>query len=86
MTKFHESTKTGLSDLLFWNIRCWQFQDKTNEGARLEDLKIQGVLRYGKGLKSIKEPRWNKSKPKAEAAKTGLSSLDTGVSGFLRTD
>jgi hypothetical protein len=38
-------------------------------------LKIKGILRHGKGLKGIKEPRWNKSKPKAEAAKTILSSL-----------
>jgi hypothetical protein len=30
-------------------------------------------LRHGKGLKSIKKPRWKKSKPKAEAAKIGLS-------------
>jgi hypothetical protein len=36
-------------------------------------LKIQGVLRHGKGLKGIKEPRWKKSKPKAEAAKSGPS-------------
>jgi hypothetical protein len=35
-------------------------------------LKIQGVLRHGKGLKGIKEPKWRKSKPKVEAAKTGL--------------
>jgi hypothetical protein len=41
------------------------------EEAKLKELKIQGVLRHGKGLRSIKEPRWKESKPKAEAAKTG---------------
>jgi hypothetical protein len=42
------------------------------EGAKLEGLKLQGVLRHEKILKGIKEPRWKKSKPKAEVAKTGL--------------
>jgi hypothetical protein len=46
-----------------------------NEGAKLKDLKIQGVWRHWKGLKGIKAPRWKKSKPKAEAAKTGLSGM-----------
>jgi hypothetical protein len=27
-------------------------------------------------LKGIKEPRWKKSKPKAEVAKTGLSNFE----------
>jgi hypothetical protein len=75
MTKFGKSEKTGLSGLLFRNIRFYQFQGNTKEGAKLEDLKIQCVLRHGKGLKGIKEPRWKKSKPKAEVAKTGLSGL-----------
>jgi hypothetical protein len=39
----------------------------------LEDLKIQGVMRHGKILKGIMEPRWKKFKPKAEVTKTGLS-------------
>jgi hypothetical protein len=73
MTKFGKSGKTGLSDLLFRNIQFWQFQYKTKKGARLKDLKIQGVLKHGNGLKSINKPRWKKSKPKAEAAKTGRS-------------
>jgi hypothetical protein len=34
---------------------------------------MQDVLRYRKGLKSIKEPIWKKSKPEAEIVKTGLS-------------
>jgi hypothetical protein len=38
-------------------------------------LMIQGVLRYGKRLRIIKESRWKKSKPKVEAVKTGLSGL-----------
>jgi hypothetical protein len=53
----------------------WQFQGKTKEGVRLEDLKIQGVLRHGKGLKSNKVPKWKKSILKAEAVKIGLSGL-----------
>jgi hypothetical protein len=73
MTKFGKSGKIGLSSLLFRTIRFWQFQDKTKEGPKLKDLKIQGVLRHGKEIKGIKEPRWKKSKLKAEAAKTGLS-------------
>jgi hypothetical protein len=36
-------------------------------------LKIQEVLRNGKILKAVKEPRWEKSKPKVEVTKTGLS-------------
>jgi hypothetical protein len=42
MIKFGKSKKTGLSGLPFQNIRFWQFQSKTEEGAKLEDLKIQG--------------------------------------------
>jgi hypothetical protein len=38
-------------------------------------LKIQSVLRREKGLRSIKESRWKKSKPKAEAAKIKLSNF-----------
>jgi hypothetical protein len=39
----------------------------------LEVLKIQDVMRHGKGLKGINEPIWKKSKPEAEVAKTELS-------------
>jgi hypothetical protein len=35
-------------------------------------LKIQDVLRHGKVLKSIKDPRWKKYKPEAEVTKIGL--------------
>jgi hypothetical protein len=73
MSKFDKSGKTGLSGFLFWTIRFWQFQGKTKKRVKLKDLKIQDVLRLGKGLKGIKEPRWKKSKPKSEAAKTRLS-------------
>jgi hypothetical protein len=40
MTKFGKFGKTGISDLPFRNIQFWQFQNKTKEGAKLEDLKI----------------------------------------------
>jgi hypothetical protein len=73
MTKFGESKKIGLSDLLFQNIQFRQFQSKIKEWARLEDLKVHCVLMHGKGLKCIKELRWKKSKSEAEAARTGLS-------------
>jgi hypothetical protein len=49
------------------------FQNRNKEGAKLEDLKIQGVLRHGKILKGIKEPRWKKSKTKAKITKIKLS-------------
>jgi hypothetical protein len=72
MTKFDKSKKTGLSGFLFWTIWFRQFQDKTKEGAKFKDLKIQDVLRHEKGLTSVNETRWKKSKAKDEAAKTGL--------------
>jgi hypothetical protein len=75
MTKFGEYGNIGLTGFLFWNIRFWQLQDKNKKGAKLEDLHIQGILRHGKGLRSIKESRWKKSKPKVEAAKIRLSGL-----------
>jgi hypothetical protein len=53
MTKFGKSGKTRLSGLLFRDIWFWQFQVKTKEGAKLEDLETQGVLRHGKGLRNI---------------------------------
>jgi hypothetical protein len=52
------------------------------EGAKLKDLKNQGVLRDEKGIKGVKEPNWKKSKPKAEAKKSDCLILDTGVSNF----
>jgi hypothetical protein len=46
ITKFGKSEKTRLSDFLFRTIRFYQFQGKAKKGAKLEDLKIQGVLRH----------------------------------------
>jgi hypothetical protein len=57
MTKFDKAEKTGLTDLPNRSIRFRQFQSKTDEGAKLEDLKIQSVLKQEKGLKGIKGPR-----------------------------
>jgi hypothetical protein len=59
---------SGLSDFS-------RFQNRNKEGAKLEDLKIQCVLSHEKLIKGIKEPIWKKSKPKAEVAKSGLSSF-----------
>jgi hypothetical protein len=57
MTKFGKSRKIGLSCLPFQNIQFWQFQSKTEEGAKPKDLKIQGISKQEKGLKGIKGPR-----------------------------
>jgi hypothetical protein len=51
MTKFGKSGKAGLSNLPLRNIRFWHFQSKTEEGAKIEDLKIQCVLKQENGLK-----------------------------------
>jgi hypothetical protein len=34
-------------------------------------LKIQGILRHGKGLRNIREAGWKKSKLKAKVTKIG---------------
>jgi hypothetical protein len=57
MIKFGRIRKTKLSGLPNQSIRFWQFQSQTKEGAKLEDLKIQRVLKLEKGLKYIKGPR-----------------------------
>jgi hypothetical protein len=57
MTKFGKARKSGLFNLPNWSIWFWQFQSKTDEVTKLEDLKIQGVLKQEKGLKGIKGPR-----------------------------
>jgi hypothetical protein len=51
------------------------FQSRNTIRATLKDLKIQDFLRHGKGIKSIKEPRWKESKPEDEVTKTRLSSF-----------
>jgi hypothetical protein len=56
MTKFDKSEETGPSGFLLRTMRFWQFQGKTKEGAKVEDLKIQYVLKYEKGLEGIKGP------------------------------
>jgi hypothetical protein len=45
MTKFGKARKTRCSGFLFWTVRFRQFQNKTEEGAKLEDLKIQCGLK-----------------------------------------
>jgi hypothetical protein len=57
MIKFDRTRKIKLSGLPNQSIRFWQFQSQTKEGAKLEDLKIQRVLKLEKGLKYIKGPR-----------------------------
>jgi hypothetical protein len=43
MIKFDKSKKIELFGFLFRTIQFYQFQGKTKEGTKLEDLKIQGV-------------------------------------------
>jgi hypothetical protein len=57
MTKLGKDRKSGLFNLPNCCIWFWQFQSKTDEVTKLEDLKIQGVLKQEKGLKGIKGPR-----------------------------
>jgi hypothetical protein len=70
MTKFGLAGKTGCFDFLFWTVRFWQFQNMNNTWAKLEDLKIQDVLKQEEGLKGIKGLRLNKIKQEVEIAKT----------------
>jgi hypothetical protein len=72
-TKFDKSGKIGQSDLSFRNIQFRQFQSKTEERTKLEDLKNQGVLKHEKWLTSIMGPRWKKIKQEAKVTKIGLS-------------
>jgi hypothetical protein len=57
MTEFGKSRKTGPSDFPFWAVRFQQFHRKAKEEAKLEDLKIQCVLKQEKWLKGFKGPR-----------------------------
>jgi hypothetical protein len=49
MTKFGKSEKIGPSGFSFRTVQFRQFQSKAKEEAKLEDLKIQGVLKQEKG-------------------------------------
>jgi hypothetical protein len=57
MTKFGKAVKIGLSSFPNQSIWFWQLQSKTEEGAKLEDLKIQCILKQENGLKGIEGPR-----------------------------
>jgi hypothetical protein len=54
MIKFGKARKIGCFGFLFGIVRFQQFQNMNMIEAKLEDLKIQGVLKQGKGLKGIK--------------------------------
>jgi hypothetical protein len=45
MAKFGKARKIGLFGLPKQSIQFWQFESKTEEEAKLEDLKIQDVLK-----------------------------------------
>jgi hypothetical protein len=70
MTKFGKAGKTGCFGFLFRIVQFWQFQNMKKVGAKLRDLKIQGVLKQEDGLKGFKGLRWTKMKQEANAAKT----------------
>jgi hypothetical protein len=53
MTKFGKAEKIGCSDFLFRIVRFQQFHNMNMIGVKLEDWKILGVLKQGKGLKGI---------------------------------
>jgi hypothetical protein len=53
MTKFGKTEKIELSNLPNWSIRFLQFQSKIEKGVKVEDFKIQGVLKQENGLKDI---------------------------------
>jgi hypothetical protein len=74
MTKFGKAGKNGPSGFLFRTIRFLTVS-KQKQGAKLEDLKIQCVLKHEKRLKGIKGPRWKKIKQEVKVIKTGLSNL-----------
>jgi hypothetical protein len=44
MTKFGKVGKTGPFGFLLRTIWFWQFQNKTMERVKFEDLKSQGIL------------------------------------------
>jgi hypothetical protein len=52
--------------------------------AKLENLKIQGVLKHRKRLKGIKRPRYKKIKQEAEVAKIGPSGLPNRTIRFYQ--
>jgi hypothetical protein len=83
MTKFGKAEKTRLSGLPNQSIRFLQFQTKPEEGAKLEDLKIQGVLKQENGLIGIKGQRWKKIKQEVEVTKIGPSGLPNWTIRFF---
>jgi hypothetical protein len=69
MTKFGKSEKTGLSGLLFQNIQFQQFQSKPEERVKLEDLKIQGVLKQEFFFKRHQETKMEANQARSQSHK-----------------
>jgi hypothetical protein len=76
MTKFGKAEKTGCFSFLLQIVRFWQFQTQTKQGARIEDLKIQGEFKHGKGRQALKDQDKRNSRQKDEVAKTGWSDFE----------
>jgi hypothetical protein len=76
MTKFGKVKKTRCSGFLFRIVQFLQFQTQIEEGAKIEDLKIQGEFKNGKGRQGTNK---RNSSQKNEVTKIGWSN-------FLRTD
>jgi hypothetical protein len=75
MRKFDKAKKTRCSGFWFRTFRFWQFQGKVKNGAKLEDLKIQGSFEHERGRQGIKGPRQMRFKLKVEVTKIGWFGL-----------
>jgi hypothetical protein len=67
------------SGFLFQTVQFWQFQTQKEEGAKIEDLKIQGEFKHEKEGKALKDQDKRNSSQKDEVAKAGWSGF-----GFRR--
>jgi hypothetical protein len=67
MIKFSKSGKIGLFGLLFQNFQFLQFQNKAKEAAKLQDLKIQRVLKQENGLRVSRDKNRRKSSKKPKS-------------------
>jgi hypothetical protein len=86
MTKFGKVEKIECSGFLFWIVRFWQFQTQTEEGAKIENLNIQGEFKHGKGRQGTEGPRQEIQAKRTKSQKPDGPVLDSEGSGFLRTD
>jgi hypothetical protein len=84
MIKFGKARKTGCSGFLFRIVRFRQFQNMNRTEAKLEDLKIQCVLKKEKRLKGTRDRDRRKSSKKPKSQKLNSSVFYSGGSGFSK--